>query len=129
MTTEAIALIIYSVGFLAFTIIIGRLLRQHGQVFLNHTFSHQPQVAASVDFLLILGSYILCSGLLLWNVGLGWDASPSVPPPTTSIVKGIQGGALRLGISVFVVGIFHGMNILVLSILNRNARTERQPAA
>jgi hypothetical protein len=32
---------------------------------------------------------------------------------------GLEDAALRLGISIFVIGVFHSINILVIAILNR----------
>lgn len=112
---EWITLAVYAAVFLVFTLVVGRVLRSRGRVFLGHSFRDQPEVAESVDFLLILGFYLLCLGLLLWNVGVS-------PYQIDTVQKVVQEVALRLGISIFVVAAFHSMNILVLSVLNRRSR-------
>jgi hypothetical protein len=112
---DLIALAAYGLAFLVFTLIVGRVLRARGGVFLGQTFEDQPKVAESVDFLLALGFYLLCTGLLLWNLGIS-------PFQIDSVQKVVQEVALRLGISIFVVAAFHSLNILVLSVLNRRSR-------
>jgi len=105
--------LVFSAGFLAFTFGVGHILRTRGRVFLDHTFGAAPAVAESVHVLLNLGFYLMCAGLFLWNLGLPGpeDASPS---------DALRSASLRLGVCIFVVAGFHSLNLLVLSILNRN---------
>ena len=98
----------------------GAFARARGKVFLNHTFQRQPAVADSVQFLLSLGFYLMCLSLFLWNLGVTPTVSFQHVFSMTDLVQTI---AVRLGISIFVVAAFHTLNILVLSVLNRNNQT------
>jgi hypothetical protein len=122
MTDESLKLIalgIYGVLFLAFIYFTGAALRKRGWTFLSNTFEHRPAVADSVQFLLSLGFYLTCLSLLLWN--LGTDPSGSWSPEgrefTTKDI--VQTVATRLGICIFVVSIFHTINLLTLAVLNK----------
>ena len=105
---------LFSACFIGFTIGVGHLLRTRGRVFLDHTFGDNPAVAGSVQLLLNLGFYLICGGLLLWNLGVPATSD------SRSLAETIRTVSLRLGISIFVVAAFHSLNLLVLSILNRN---------
>jgi hypothetical protein len=69
-----------------------------------------------VNVLLNLGFYLLSAGLFLWNLGVGGNGYVT---PGNLTVQGLEEAALRLGISIFVIGAFHSINILVIAILNR----------
>ena len=68
----------------------------------------------AADFLLTLGFYLLCVSLLLWNLG--------IPPngQEFTLIDLLQSVSARLGLSIFAVAAFHSLNVLILSILNRN---------
>lgn len=119
-TLQLVALAIYAVGFAGFTFTVGHALRSRGRIFLNHTFERQPAVAESVHFLLSLGFYLMCLSLLLWNLGIEPSRSFKDGIPVFTTTHLVQTVAERLGISIFVVAAFHTLNILILSILNRN---------
>src|SRR5687768_2339005 len=128
MTEEGMKLLalgVYAGLFAAFTFFVGAALRSRGWLFLSGTFEHRPAVASSVQFLLNLGFYLTCLGLLLWNLGTD---------PSTRWVDGKQVFALRdliqtvstrLGVSIIVVAALHTVNLLVLSILNQKSRTDK----
>jgi hypothetical protein len=115
------ALGIYAACFAAFTYFTGAALRKRGWTFLSNTFEHRPGVADSVQFLLSLGFYLTCLSLLLWNLGTdpsgSWDASRSEHIYTFKNL--IQTIATRLGICIFVVSVFHTINLLTLAVLNK----------
>lgn len=102
--------------FAVFTFLVGRALRSRGKVFLDHIFRERGEVADSVHFLLVLGFYLTCTSLLLWNLG----TMPS--GGSFDGLAALQSVALRLGIAIFAVAGFHTTNILVLSLLNRHDR-------
>jgi hypothetical protein len=121
---KLVALALYAAAFGAFTFFVGAALRSRGWLFLSSTFEHRPAVASSAQFLLNLGFYLTCLGLLLWNLGID---------PATRWVDGqqvftlrdvVQSVSTRLGVSIIVVAALHTVNILVLSILNK-ARPEK----
>jgi hypothetical protein len=107
---------IFTVVFVPLVVILARILGKHGRRFLDHTFGSNASVVQSVNLLLNLGFYLLAAGLFLWNIGV--PGNDYVPPRNLTIL-GVEDAALRLGISIFVIGMFHSINILVIAILNR----------
>jgi len=107
---------IFAVVFIPVVVILDRILRRYGKRFLNHTFRSNEEIVQPVHVLLNLGFYLLSAGLFLWNIGVGGNG---YVPPGNRTLQGIEDGALRLGISIFVIGVFHSINILVVAILNR----------
>jgi len=106
---------IFAVGFIIAVTIIARILSAHGRRFLNHVFKSDQAIVDSVHILLNPGFYLLCIGLFLWNMGvLGNDYNQE-----SIFVQVIENAAFRLGISIFVIGAFHSINILILATLNR----------
>ena len=106
---------IFAVVFIIAVAIIARILSAYGRRFLNHTFKSDDALVQPVHILLNLGFYLLCIGLFLWNIGVGGSSYSQ----ENIYLQVIEDAALRLGISIFVVGAFHSVNILVLAILNR----------
>jgi hypothetical protein len=106
---------IFAVVFIVAVAIIARILNVSGRRFLDHSFKSDDAIVQPVHILLNLGFYLLCIGLFLWNIGIGGSSY------TQGIIYSqvIEDVALRLGVSIFVVGAFHSINILVLAILNR----------
>jgi hypothetical protein len=104
---------IFAIVFIIAVAIIARIISVSGRRFLDHTFKSDDTIVQPIHTLLNLGFYLLCIGLFLWNVGVGaWGYS-------RSYTEVIEQAALQLGISIFVIGAFHSVNILVLAILNR----------
>jgi hypothetical protein len=106
---------IFAVVFILAVAIIARILNVSGRRFLDHSFKSDGAVVQPVHILLNLGFYLLCIGLFLWNIGIG-GSSYSQENIYSQV---IEDAAVRLGVSIFVVGAFHSINILVLAILNR----------
>ena len=118
---KLVALAIYAGSFVIFTLVVGWALRTKGRVFVTHTFRAKPEVAKAVHFLLDLGFYLTCVGLLLLNLGIPPEGGYNQRYAWTEALQTI---ALRLGWSVFVVAILHTLNVLILSILNRTNQRE-----
>lgn len=106
---------IFAVVFIIAVAIIARIISAYGRRFLNHTFKSDNAIVQPVHILLNLGFYLLCIGLFLWNIGVGGSSYSQ----ENIYLQVIEDAAFRLGISIFVVGAFHSMNILLLAILNR----------
>jgi hypothetical protein len=106
---------IFAALFIIAVAIIARILSAYGRRFLNHTFKSDDAIVQPVHILLNLGFYLLCIGLFLWNIGVGGSSSSQ----ENIYFQVVEDAALRLGISIFVVGAFHSINIMVLAILNR----------
>ena len=123
---KLVALALYAIIFAAFTFFVGAALRSRGWLFLNSTFENRPAVASSVQFLLNLGFYLTCLGLLLWNLGTDPSTRWGVNGKQIFTLRDVvQSASTRLGISIFVVAVLHTVNILVLSILNQKSRPEK----
>jgi hypothetical protein len=95
--------------------IVARILTAYGKRFLNHTFKSDEGIVQPVHILLNLGFYLLCIGLFLWNIGIGGPSGSQ----ENIYIQVIEDATLRLGVSIFVIGAFHSINILVLAILSR----------
>ena len=108
---------IFTVVFVPLVVILARILGKYGKRFLGHTFRSNEDIVQPVHVLLNVGFYLLSAGLFLWNVGVGGNGY--VSNPGNLAILGIEDAALRLGISIFVLGVFHSVNILVIAILNR----------
>lgn len=106
---------IFAVAFIIAVATIARILSAYGRRFLNHTFKSDDAIVQPVHILLNLGFYLLCIGLFFWNIGVGGSSYSQ----ENVYFQVIEDAALRFGISIFVVGAFHSINILVLAILNR----------
>lgn len=106
---------IFAVAFILAVAIIARILGAYGRRFLEHTFKSDDAIVRPVHVLLNLGFYLLCIGLFLWNIGVGGSGYSQ----EDIYFQVVEDAALRLGISIFVVGAFQSTNILVLAILNR----------
>jgi hypothetical protein len=107
------ALVSYLVLFVVFTLIVGYLLRTRGRVFLDHVFAGDTRVVTATNFLLNVGFYLLCMGMLLLNVGTESHVS--------SLADAIRSVALRLGIGIVVVAVLHTLNVVVLALLIRRS--------
>ncbi|MEX0734087.1 MAG: hypothetical protein WDZ66_04760 [Steroidobacteraceae bacterium] len=116
---KLIALGTYGVLFLIFTYFTGAALRKRGWTFLSNTFEQRRGVADSVQFLLSLGFYLTCLSLLLWNLGTDPSGSWSGKEMVFTVKDIVQTVATRLGISIFVVSVFHTINLLTLAVLNK----------
>lgn len=106
---------ILSIVFIIAVASITRILSAYGRRFLNHTFKSDDAIVQPIHILLNLGFYLLCIGLFLWNIGVEGSSYSQ----ENIYLQVIEDAALRLGISIFVVGAFHSINILVLAIPNR----------
>lgn len=106
---------IFAAVFVMITVVLARILSNYGRRFLEHSFRSDEAIVRPVHILLNLGFYLLAIGLLLWNVGVA-DNSTSAENVYFQV---FEDAAFRLGVSIFVLGVFHCINILVLAILNR----------
>ena len=103
------------------SLVVGRLLRTRGQVFLEHVFAGDSRVVAATNFLLNIGFYLLCLGLLLVNV--------ANEPNVNSVAGALRSVSLRLGVCVIVVAALHSVNVVVLALLIRRTSRSASSAA
>ena len=106
---------IFGVVFIVTIAVIARILSAYERRLLNHTFKSDDAIVQPVHGLLNLSFYLLCIGLFLWNIGIGGSSYSQ----GDIYFQAIEDAALRLGISIFVVGVFHSINIRLLAVLSR----------
>ncbi len=104
--------LIFALIYTPLMIVLGELIHAQGRKLLRHAFGSGSPVSGAVSMLLRLGWYITSAGLLLWNLGI---MSFDVGTPE----KRWTDVSLRLGVSLFVVGVLHGLNILAVSLFHR----------
>ncbi len=109
------AIEIYSAIFAAFTLLLGIYLNRKGRFLLGELFKDSPTVGSILAVFLNIGWYLVCIGLLLWNIGIETAA--------VGFSEIFREVALRLGISIFVVGVLHFLNVLTVAVLSR--KTEK----
>ena len=105
----------YAILFVPFAIVLGEVIHRRGRLVVEAAFPADTAVAAALSALLRIGWYLLCTGLLLWNIGTEGDV---LGRPNT-LERTISEVAFRLGVSIFVVALMHGLNILALSLFHR----------
>ena len=115
MDRDVITILVFSLLFIVFTVVVGHLLRSRGKVFLEHVFVGDSRAVTATNFLLNIGFYLLCLGMLLWNIGLDIRF--------TSDFDAVRTVAVRLGVCITVVAVLHSVNVLVLALLLRRGRT------
>src|SRR5712692_1024986 len=102
--------VLFTCMFVPLIIIVGESIHYYGRKVLNHAFGENRAISHAVTMLLRFGWYLIAVGLLLWNLGIK-DYDPEQSDIFTSV-------SLRLGVSLFVLGFLHGVNILAVSILH-----------
>ena len=103
--------IVFAVVFVPLIIIVGESIHYYGRKVLNHAFGENRAISHAVTMLLRFGWYLIAVGLLFWNLGIR-ESIDTEADILTSV-------SLRLGVSLFVLGFLHGVNILAVSILHR----------
>ncbi len=106
--------VLFACAFVPLIIIVGEFIHYYGHQILNHAFGESGTISHAVTMLLRFGWYLIALGLLLWNLGLKDYDYPGQSDILTSV-------SLRLGVSLFVLGFLHGVNVLAVSILHRKA--------
>jgi len=104
--------VLFTCIFVPLIIIVGEFIHYYGRKILNHAFGESGAISHAVTMLLRFGWYLIAVGLLLWNLGIREYNDPEQSDILTSV-------SLRLGVSLFVLGFLHGVNILAVSILHR----------
>src|SRR3989337_578174 len=89
MNQEPITIIAFSMLFIPFTLVVGHFLRTRGSVFLRFVLAGNSTAVSATNFLLNIGFYLLCLGLLLLNIG-----TPSRPGSWLGIIPEV---AIRVG--------------------------------
>ena len=107
--------LVHAAIFIPFAIVMGEIIHRRGRVIVASAFGEDSAVAGALSALMRIGWYLLCTGLLLWNMGMGSDNDLR----SKTLEQQITDVSLRLGVSIFVVAFMHGFNVLALSLFHR----------
>jgi len=101
----------YFVASICMTIWVAQTLHKNGRVFLLDVFSGRPDLADSVNHLLMVGFYLVNIGFILLYLRAG-------DQPETA-VDGVEYVASKLGFVILILGAMHFTNLLVFSRMRK----------
>jgi len=93
------------------TLWVGRTLYRNGGVFLDDVFEGKPELARSVNSLLVVGFYLVNFGFVSFALTVGYDV--------TTATASIEALSRKVGLVLVILGVLHGGNVLVLSRIRR----------
>lgn len=109
--------LLYLMGSIALTVLVGSTLSKHGKVYLAEVFGNDQKLANSVNQLLVVGFYLVSLGFVaLW---LSTDSTVTTPHQVLEVVS------LKLGTIALVLGAMHLVNV---AVFNRIRRRHLEPA-
>ena len=97
---------------------IQRTLFRNGTVFLQDVFTDHPELAKSVNHLLVVGFYLL---------NLGYAALTLQADAAASVVQAIEILSWKLGVLLVTLGLVHFLNMYVFYRIRRRARLRSVP--
>lgn len=109
----------YLVISLAVTMWVARTLHKNGRVFLIDAFHGNAELADSVNYLLVVGFYLINIGY----VALALKASESL----LTLRSAIELVSDKIGVVLLVLGFMHFFNLYVFSRLRKRARVTALP--
>lgn len=101
----------YLVVSVALTLWVGRTLHRNGGVFLDDVFEGKPELARSVNSLLVVGFYLVNFGFVSFALTVGYDV--------TTATRSIEALSRKIGLVLVILGVLHVGNVLVLSRIRR----------
>lgn len=104
---------------LAVTVWVARTLRRNGRSFLIEAFHGNPDLADSVNQLLVVGFYLINVGYVALELRSG--------DPVPDIRSAIELVCDKLGIVLIVLGLMHFFNIYVFNRFRRRAQIDLRP--
>jgi hypothetical protein len=110
--------LIYAVVSIGLTIWLARTLFKNGAVFLRDVFKEQPDLAAAVNRLLVVGFY-------LFNLGYACLLLRADPP--ASVTGAIETLAHKLGFLLLSLGAMHFFNMYLFHRIRRRAMIAELP--
>ncbi|MGI9599147.1 MAG: hypothetical protein ACR2QK_23490 [Acidimicrobiales bacterium] len=96
--------LVYTITAISLVVFLARTLQRNGKVFLENAFD-QPELAQSVNQLLVVGFYLLNLGYAL----LVYQVQPSYESLTLAFNELV----VRIGILLLSLGVIHLLNMLV----------------
>jgi len=119
MNPTVITYLVYIAVSVALTIWVARTLTRNGEVFLVEVFHGEEKIAAATNRLLVVGFYLVNLGFISLML--------RVSQPVTSTQEAIESLASKLGAVALLLGVFHLVNVLVLSRVRRHRPVAAQP--
>ena len=116
MTTAVYIYIAYTIISIAMTVWVARTLHKNGRIFLLDAFKDKEEMADSVNHLLVVGFYLINIGFILIFLRFG-------TPPTT-LEKGIEYIATKLGVVLLVLGFMHFFNMFNFNRMRKKGVNE-----
>jgi hypothetical protein len=103
---------IYLAASLAITFWVGRTLHRNGRVFLVENFDGRPDLADSVNHLLLVGFYLVNLGFV--SLALQYGTKP------LDLVGAVEFLSTKIGIVIVVIGLMHFFNMGWLAKFRRS---------
>lgn len=110
--------VIYAATSLGLIVWLARTLGRNGQVFLEDVFRDRPQLAESINRLLVVGFYL---------INLGYAAVMLEGGVAGSLRQGLEALATKLGWLLLSLGIMHFMNMFVFYRIRRRVGLAAAP--
>ena len=119
MNPTVVTYLAYIAVSVALTIWVARTLTRNGEVFLVDVFHGEEKIAAATNRLLVVGFYLVNLGFVSLML--------RVSQPVTSAQEAIESLASKLGAVALLLGVFHLVNVLVLSQVRRHRHVPARP--
>ncbi|MBO3089181.1 hypothetical protein [Cellulomonas dongxiuzhuiae] len=119
MNPTVLTYLVYIAASVALTIWVARTLTRNGDVFLIDVFHGDEKIAAATNRLLVVGFYLVNLGFVALNL--------RVSEPVLSTQQAIEALASKLGAVALLLGVFHLVNVFVLSRVRRRRTAPAQP--
>lgn len=111
--------LVYAAASIGLTYFLARTLFKHGAVFLQTVFKETPDLAHSVNVLLVVGFYML---------NLGYAALLLRPGSFATTATAVSASAYlvnKLGVLLVSLGVIHFVNMAVIYRIGRERRPRR----
>lgn len=119
MNPTVITYLVYLAASIGLTVWVARTLTRNGEVFLVDVFHGEERLAEATNRLLVVGFYLVNLGFVALNL--------RVDQPVLSTQQAIESLASQLGAVALLLGLFHLVNVVVLSRVRRR-RSAPAPA-
>ncbi len=119
MSYVVITYIMYVTLSIGLTVWVANTLFKNGRVFLIDIFHGNHDLADSVNKLLVVGFYLLNFGYALYALKVYGNID--------TMRHSIEALSMKIGVIVFVLGIFHFFNLFLLFKLRKRAKDTTEP--
>ena len=111
---------------------LGPFIKRFGRAYAADVFHDNPATGKSYIVLTDIVYYLIFAAYILFTVQLsGWVQEGLALPAEHVTSEQVQQSLVRIGGILLIIGILHGLNIVLMPVLGRlfslNRRVERQP--